>query len=355
MEVSIRKNIKNNLRKIKNNGGGFKLKKFSKILSFAMILVLIIGLLAGCGEKSSTNNEEAKESVVRVSLATGGTAGTYYPIGSGITAIITKYVDSVEATAESTGASVANSKMLRDGEIEFILCSASTASSAYNGKETFQGKPAANMRGIASLYPEVFQFIALESSELEKVADLKGKKVAVGSAGSGTERISKLLLEAHGITYDDIEPQFLGFGEAVTALKDRLIDSAIVGSGLPTSAVVDASASLDINLLEVDRQAMENAIKEYKFLKLQTIPEGTYNGVNKDVLTVATPALFITTKDMDEEVIYNITKALFENIEEIERVHAQGKNIKLETAVEAMSVPLHPGAEKYYKEKGILK
>ncbi|SKC41790.1 TAXI family TRAP transporter solute-binding subunit [Maledivibacter halophilus] len=333
------------------------MKKFSKMFSFAIVILLVIGLLAGCGQGSPADEgkEEAKEEIVRVSLATGGTAGTYYPIGSGITAIVTKYVEGVEATAESTGASVANSKMLRNGEIEFILCSASTASSAYNGKETFEGKPVDNMRGIASLYPEVFQFVVLESSGLEKVTDLKGKKVAVGAAGSGTERISKLLLEAHGITYDDIEPQFLGFGEAVTALKDRLIDCAIVGSGLPTSAVVDASASLDINLLEVDKQSMEKATEEYKFLKLETISEGTYNGVNKDVLTVATPALFITSEDMDEEIVYKITKELFENIEELERVHAQGKNIKLETAVEAMSVPLHPGAEKYYKEKGILK
>lgn len=333
------------------------MKKYSKLLLFGMILVLIISSIAGCGSDNAKTSEEGEQTnkILRVSLATGGTAGTYYPIGSGITAIITKYVDSVEATAESTGASVANSKMLRDGEIEFILCSASTASSAYQGKETFEGKAATNMRGIASLYPEVFQFVALTGSKLEKVTDLKGKKVAVGAAGSGTERISKILLEAHGITYEDIDPQFLGFGEAVTALKDRLIDCAIVGSGLPTSAVVDASASLDINLLEVDKPSMEKAIEEYKFLKFETIPEGTYNGVNKDILTVATPALFITKEDMDEEVVYNITKGLFENIEELERVHAQGKNVKLDTAIEAMSVPLHPGAEKYYKEKGMLK
>lgn len=333
------------------------MKKFNKVLLLGMIFVLILTSIVGCGANSDKpSNEGQKEAkALRVSLATGGTAGTYYPIGSGITAVITKYVDGVEATAESTGASVANSKMLRDGEIEFILCSASTALSAYQGKETFEGKPVDNMRGIASLYPEVFQFVALDSSGIEKVTDLKGKKVAVGAAGSGTERISKLLLQAHGITYDDIDAQFLGFGEAVTALKDRLIDCAIVGSGLPTSAVVDASASLDINLLEVDKTLMEKATEEYKFLKFETIPEGTYNGVNKDILTVATPALFITSEDMDEEVVYNITKALFENIEELERVHAQGKNVKLETATEAMSVPLHPGAERYYKEKGILK
>lgn len=333
------------------------MKKFSKILSLTLVLVLVVASFAGCASKETEAGEgQAKKEIVRVSVATGGTSGTYYPIGSGITAITTKYVDGVEATAESTGASVANSKMLRDGKIEFILCSASTALSAYSGEgEAFEGKPADNMRGIASLYPEVFQFITLNGSGLEKVSDLKGKRVAVGAAGSGTERIAKILLEAHGVTYDDIDEQFLGFGEAVTALKDRLIDVAIVGSGLPTSAVVDASASLDINLLEVDKQMMGKALEKYVFLKFETIPEGTYNGVDKDILTIATPALFITSEEMDEEIVYNMVKALFENIEELERVHTQGKNIKLETAVEAMSVPLHPGAEKYYKEKGIIK
>lgn len=323
-----------------------------------MVTIALIAVsTVGCGTKDTETNgnkQAEKEENLRISLATGGTAGTYYPIGSGITAIITKYTDGIEATAESTGASVANSKMLRDGEIEMILVSASTALSAYKGEETFEGKPASNMRGIASLYPEVFQFVVLKNSGLEKVTDLKGKRVAVGSPGSGTERIAKILLDAHGITYDDIDAQFLGFGEAVTALKDKLIDCAIVGSGLPTSAVVDASASLDINLLEVDKQVMEGLSKEYVFFRTETIPEGTYNKVNKDILTVGTPALLVTSEDMGEEVVYNITKSIFEHLEEIERVHVQGKNITLENATEAMSVPLHPGAERYYKEVGIL-
>lgn len=337
------------------------MKKIGRMPALVMIVILCVVLVVGCSGQntSSTSNETkeesaAKEEVKRISLATGGTAGTYYPVGSGITAIITKYVDGVEATAESTGASVANLKMIRDGKIDMILAASNTAYAAYSGEQPFNDKPVKNIRGIAALYPEIFQFVVLKDSGLEKVSDLKGKKVAVGAPGSGTERTAKMLLKAHGITYDDIEPQFLKFGEAITALKDRLIDCAIIGSGIPTSAVVDASASLDINLLEVDKDVMDEFLKKVNFMRLETIPEGTYNGVNKDVLTVARPALLITHEKMEDEIVYEITKALFEHIDELERVHAQGKNIKLENALKAMSIPLHPGAEKYYKEVGLF-
>lgn len=330
------------------------MRKAGKILAFITVFALLVSSLAGCGQKDAADEEVTKE-VKRISLATGGTAGTYYPIGSGITAIITKYVDGVEATAESTGASVANLKMIRANEIDMILAASNTAFSAYSGEEPFNDAPVKNIRGIAALYPEVFQFVVLKDSGLQKVADLKGKRVAVGAPGSGTERTAKMILEAHGITYNDIKPQFLNFGEAITALKDRLIDCAIVGSGIPTSAVVDASASLDINLLEVDKNIMEEFVKQVSFFRLETIPEGTYNGVNKDVLTGASPALLLVREDMDEETVYYITKALFEHLDELQRVHAQGKNIKLENALKGMSIPLHPGAEKYYKEAGILK
>ncbi len=331
------------------------MKKTGKVLTLVLAFVLVVGLAAGCGGKDAADNgNDGGKEVKRISLATGGTAGTYYPVGSGITAIITKYVDGVEATAESTGASVANLKMIRAGEIDMILAASNTAFGAYSGQEPFNDAPVDNIRGITALYPEIFQFVVLEDSGLQKVSDLKGKKVAVGAPGSGTERTAKMLLEAHGITYDDIEAQFLNFGEAITALKDRLIDCAIVGSGIPTSAVVDASASLDINLLEVDKQVMDEFLKQVSFFRLETIPEGTYNGVDKDVLAGASPALLLTSEDMDEELVYQITKAIYEHLDELERVHAQGKNIKLENALKAMSIPLHPGAERYYKEAGIL-
>lgn len=328
-----------------------KMKRFGFGL---LALVMTISLMTGCSsEKSPEGDAEPAKEVVRISLATGGTGGTYYPVGSGIAAILTKNVDGLEVTAESTGASVANLKMIGDGQVEMILAAANTSLGSYSGMDPFE-VPIENIRGISALYPETFQFVVLDESGLKTIDELKGKSVAVGAPGSGTERTAKMVLEAHGITYDDIDAQFLGFGEAVTALKDRLIDCAIVGSGIPTSAVVDASATLDINLLEVNKAMTDKLMSDAIYFRYETIPEGIYNGVDHDILTVASPALLIAQESMDEELVYEITKALYENIEELEAVHAQGKNIKLENANKAMSIPLHPGAERYYKEMGII-
>jgi hypothetical protein len=320
---------------------------------FTLILVLFLLsshflFAAGAGEKASPG------AVKKVSLATGGTAGTYYPIGAAIANVITKYVDGVEATAESTGASVANLKMIAETKVDFILSAANTALGGYLGEAPFTS-PIQNIRGITALYPETFQFVVLKSSGLKTLADLKGKRIVVGAPGSGTERTAKLLLEALGITYNDIKPQFLSFGEGVTALKDRLVDCAIVGAGTPTSAVVDASASLDINLLSVEEAAFNKVAKDSPYLMMVKIPAGTYKGVDQDIMTVASPALLITHKDMDTDTVYKIISGIFAHVADIQASHAQGKNITLESALKGMSLPLHPGAEKFYKEKGVIK
>ena len=292
--------------------------------------------------------------VERFSLATGGLAGTYYPVGGAIANIVTKFVPGVELTAESTGASVANLKMAGKGEIDFLMGASNTTFGAFSGTAPFD-KAVKNIRGIAALYPETFQFITRKSSGINSINDLKGKRVVTGPLGSGTERTVKLLLSMYGITYDDIRPEFLSFGEGVTALKDRTIDCAVVGSGLPTAAVIDAAASMDISLIPVDKEIYEKFSKDYPFLGTNIIPAGAYNGVNEDVFTVASPALLSTREDISADVVYEITKAIFEHLDVLVETHAQGKNIKLETALNGMSIPLHPGAEKYYKEVGLLK
>ena len=293
--------------------------------------------------------------VERLSLATGGTAGTYYPIGAGIASIISKHADGIEITAESTGASVANLKMLRAHKIDMMLGASNTSWGGYNGHPPFEGKPVTNIRGIACLYPEVFQFITLSSSGINTIYDLKGKKVALGAAGSGTERTSKMVFEAHGMSYDDFDEQYLKFGEAVTALKDRLVDCAIVGSGIPTSAVVDATSTLDIRFVTLDEKAMDPFCAERPYLAMMELPAGTYRGQDQAVPVVASPAIFSANDEMSEDLVYKITKTFWENIGELASVHAQGKNVKLETALSAMSIPLHKGAEKYYREVGLIK
>jgi len=318
--------------------------KFKKIEIMILALVLILTL--------SCSNAFA--GVERFSLATGGLAGTYYPIGGAIANIITKFVPEVELTAESTGASVANLKMARQGEVDFLMGASNTTFAAFSGEEPFD-EAVKNIRGITALYPETFQFIVRKDSGIKSFSDLKGKRVVVGAPGSGTERTANLVLNMYGITYDDITPEFLSFAEGVTALKDRTVDCAIVGSGLPTAVVIDAAASMDISLIPVDKEIYEKFSKDYPFLGSNIIPAGLYNGVNEDVFTVASPALLSVREDISEDVVYEVVKAIFEHLDALVETHAQGKNIKLETALNGMSIPLHPGAEKYYKEVGLLK
>ncbi|MDD4551043.1 TAXI family TRAP transporter solute-binding subunit [Aminobacterium sp. MB27-C1] len=317
------------------------MRKYGKGFVVFLTMVLVLGM------------SFSAMAVERYSLATGGTAGTYYPIGSAIASIITKYVPDIEVTAESTGASVANLKMIREGNVEMMMGASNTSYGAFSGQPPFEKEPVENIRGITCLYPEIFQFVVLKDSNLKSIKDLAGKKVAVGAPGSGTERTAKMVLEAHGLGYDKISPQFLNFGEAVTALKDRLIDCAIIGSGIPTSAVVDASTTLDVNLLSLDSNIMKDFLKDRSYLTMVTIPGGTYRGVNEDVSAVASPALLIARKDLSEESVYQITKALFEHLDVLADSHAQGKMIRFETALSAMSIPLHAGAARYYKEKGV--
>jgi hypothetical protein len=329
------------------------MKKRTAMIAILTVLFLLSSSMvfaAGSGEQKAAPAAAVK----KVSLATGGTAGTYYPIGAAIANVITKHVDGVEATAEATGASVANLKMIAETKVDFIMSAANTAQGGYLGEKPFE-KPIQNIRGITALYPETFQFVVLKSSGMKSLADLKGKRIVVGAPGSGTERTAKLLLEALGITYNDIKPQFLSFGEGVTALKDRLVDCAIVGAGTPTSAVVDASASLDISLLNVEEDAFNKIAKDSPYLMMVKIPKGTYKGVDQDVMSVASPALLITHKDMDADTVYKITSGIFAHVADIQASHAQGKSISLESALKGMSLPLHPGAEKFFKEKGLVK
>jgi hypothetical protein len=319
-----------------------------------LLCIVAVGAFSGGKSEQKPSGKSIAEPLQKLSLATGGTAGTYYPIGAAIANVITKYVDGVEVTAESTGASVANLKMIIDKKVDMILSAANTALGAYQGEAPFD-KPIKNIRGITALYPETFQFVVLKASGLKSLSDLKGKKVVVGAPGSGTERTAKLLLEALGITYNDIKPQFISFAEGVTALKDRLVDCAIVGAGIPTSAVVDAATSLDITLLNVEQEAFQKVAKDSPYLMQVKIPAGTYRGLDKDVISVASPALLIVREDLSIDTVYKITAGIFGHLVEIQASHAQAKNISLENALQGMSVPLHPGAEKFYKEKGVIK
>lgn len=318
------------------------------ILIFILLLVLST-LVVACGSGSGSSSKNKK--TVELVIATGGLTGTYFPIGTAIGQAMGENTN-FKVTAQTTSGSVANLRMLNQDEVELVLAGSNTGYAGYTGEAPFD-KPIKNIRSIAGLYPETFQFIVRKDSGMKTIEDVKGKKVAVGAPGSGTERTAKILFDFHGITYDDIKPEFLNFGDAVTAMKDGLIDVAIVGSGVPTAAVIDAAASMDITLLAVDKEKLKKFLADQPFLTDNTIPSGSYEGVDKDILTVAAPATLLTKESMSKDDIYELTKAMFENLDVIHAAHIQGKTITLENALRGLSIPLHPGAAKYYEEQGI--
>ncbi|RCW60284.1 TAXI family TRAP transporter solute-binding subunit [Halanaerobium sp. ST460_2HS_T2] len=285
-----------------------------------------------------------------LSIATGGTSGTYYPVGGAIAKVLNENIDNMNASAQSTGASVTNTRLIYNQEVELAILQNDIASYAVNGENQFADNQVNNMSGIAALYPEVIQIVVRSDAGIESIADLKGKSVAVGAPGSGAEANAKQILEFFGLTYDDIEEDYLSFGEAASRLKDRQIDAAFLTAGIPTAAVMDVAATQDISLINFSDEDIAALNSEYPYLTGVTVPAGSYNGLDNDIQTVALKAILVADSDLSTDVVYEITKAIFENRDTLIAAHDRARDIKLESAMDGMTVKLHPGAQKYYDE-----
>lgn len=286
-------------------------------------------------------------------LATGGTTGTYYPFGGAMANIFNTKIENMNVTAQATGASVENCKLLGKNEAELAILQNDMLDYAYNGTEAFAEGKLENLRGIAKLYPEIIQIVAAEG--INGIEDLKGKKVSVGAPGSGVEANARQILEAYGMTYDDMSVSYLSFAESADAYKDKHIDAFFVTSGIPNSSIQDIAAMNPVSLVSLSDDTIGTLVEKYPFFVEYTIPANTYNGQTSDVKTAAVLACLATNSEASEDIIYNITKALFENQPELATAHAKGAELKLDEAIDGISIPLHPGAEKYFKEAGILK
>lgn len=322
--------------------------------AFAIFLtgLMLIALLAGCGGSQTADNK-APAKPTQMILATGGTAGTYYPFGGAMAQIFNKTAN-VNVTAQATGASIENLRLVNKKDAELAMVQSDMMDYAFNGKEAFKEK-LTDIRGIAILYPEIIQVVVRSDSNINTIADLKGKKVGVGAPGSGTEANFRQLLDAYGMDNKSISPQFLSFSESADQFKDKHIDAFIVTAGIPNSAIMDIAAQHSIRIINIPDDALAKLTQKYPFLAPVTIPPNTYKGQAEAVKTVAVMATLIVNSQVKEDVVYNITKSLFENQADLGKAHAKGKELKLETATKGMSIPLHPGAAKYFKEKGIVK
>ncbi len=291
-----------------------------------------------------------------ISIGTGGTGGVYYPLGGGMAATLSKHVPGMQATAEVTGGSVANLQLINTGKPYIGLTMADATLDAYKGQDKFAGKPVP-VRTLAVLYPNRMHVVTTTATGIKKIADLKGKRVSTGSGGSATEVMAFRVIEAAGLDKDkDMTRERLGVAESVSALKDRKIDAFFWVGGLPTAAVTDLANSPGVTIQMIDHADLVPAMnKKYGNLYVKdTIPKDVYKGMAQDNQQATVMNILVTHEKMDEKTAYNIVKTIFEKRDELIAVHKEARNIKLENQkTEASSVPWHPGAKKYFAEKGI--
>jgi TRAP transporter TAXI family solute receptor len=292
-----------------------------------------------------------------ISIATGGTGGAYFPIGAGLADIINKKLTGYNASAEVTAASKVNCINVNEGKSDLAFVLGDTLSYAYKGDKLGGfNKPLPNIRVLAAIYHNTIQIVARKESGITKLADLKGKKVSVGAPGSGTEINARQIFAAAGMSYKDFgRTDYLSFAESADQMKNRAIDVTLMSSGLPNPGIMDIATSQDITIVPIEGELMKTLDKDSPFFVPTVIPKGTYKGQDHDVPSVGIPNFLIVRADLDDQTVYEITKAMFENLDRLVQAHAAAKGISLENATKGLPVPLHPGAAKYYREKGLIK
>ena len=322
-----------------------KISTVKNVFAAGAVLAAAAVLFTGCNGNADVEGKKV------LNIGTGGTAGTYYPIGGAIAEVLNKEIPGMSASAQSTGASVANINMLSDGEVDLATVQNDIAYYAAHGAEMFQDKKVDGLQGIASLYPETCQFVTLKSSGIKSLAELKGKRIAVGAVGSGVEANVRQILAAYGVTYSDIDAQYLSFAEGASALKDGNVDVAVLTAGYPTASVQDIAAQNPVRLLPVEGKAADALIAQYPFYTKTVIPAGTYAGFDEEVPSVAVMAMLVAGPTVNDDLGYCVTKAIFSNLDRLQAAHAVGKQIAKDTAKTGMSLPMNAGAEKYFSGK----
>lgn len=293
-----------------------------------------------------------------VSIAAGWVTGAYFPMAGAISRIAWKHLkeDGIKVTAESSGASVANSKLIGAGDTDFAILQNDIASYAYHGKEGMFDSPIKNLLGVCTLFPEHVQLVARKDSNIKSVADLKGKKVAIGPVGSGTTENAKQILEAWGLTTDDLaKAEQLTASQSADYIKDGRLDAAFFTVAVGAAVIMDTALIVDADIVPIEGETVDKLIAKYPFYAKQVVTGGTYKGNDSDVNTVSVMAMLSARADLEEDIVYKILSAMYSDLDQLKQAHDKFKDIAMDKGLVGMGIPLHPGAEKYFKEKGILK
>ena len=314
----------------------------------SIIAAAVLGLaLLATGCKGPTNKNYI--------LATGGTSGTYYPFGGAIANIWNTKIENMNVTAQATGASAENLRLINKGEAEYGIVQNDVMDYAYNGTDLFAGEKLSNIMTIGTLYPEVVQIAVSKASGIKSVADFRGKRISVGDAGSGVEFNAKQILEGYGLTFNDIKKSNLSFKESAEGIQNGTLDGCFITAGVPNSALQELAFTAGLILIPADGKAADAICNKYNYYTKTIIPAGTYKGTDTDTAALAIKATLAVSSKLDEATVYEMTKALFSNLDELATAHAKGKEVTAKAAITGVSVPFHPGAIKYYKEIGLMK
>lgn len=329
-----------------------------KFLSLLLAALLVLSL-AACGEKPQDNQgpQNPSQTIVPQDLVmgTGSTGGTYFALGGAMAnAINDKLADKkITITAQSTGASVENMNLINAGEMDLGIAMNNVAANAFDGVGAFSS-PVTNVSSIGVVYNEVYQIVANAATGAKNVEDLKGKKVAIGPAGSGTLGLSQKIFTAAGLDPNkDIQPQSDSFGDAATKMQDGHIDAACNVLAVPASSIIEMTTSMKLAYVNISDDILETLQATEPYFVRKVIPAGTYDGQTEDINTITCKAALYCRADLDEETVYQITKAFYESGDVIAAAHATGKEVQLEGCLEGITTPIHPGAARYYKEMGI--
>jgi hypothetical protein len=289
-----------------------------------------------------------------INILTGGTSGVYYPLGVALSKVFTDKMKGSRPSVQATKASVENLNLLQQGKGEIAFTLGDSLALAWAGDEEagFKSK-LSKLRGVSAIYPNYIQVVASKESGIKTLADLKGKRLSVGAPKSGTELNARAILEGAGLSYQDLgKVEYLPFNESVELMKNRQLDATLQSAGLGVASIRDLATSVEIVVVEIPAGVVDKVGAPY--VKV-TIPANTYTGQTEAVQTAAVVNYLVTHTGVKDEAVYEMTKAIYESLPDLVAAHAAARDIKLETAMQGMPIPMHPGAEKYFAEKGIKK
>ncbi|WP_226580767.1 TAXI family TRAP transporter solute-binding subunit [Halobacillus litoralis] len=325
------------------------------LLVLALVLTTFLAACGGEGdsEGASSSGGSGAESIV---LGTGGTSGTYYPIGGALKPVLEESENIDNVTVESTGASVANIQNIKDGLNQMAIIMSDVGYDAIEGQGQFEGN-SVDVQAMAGMYQNVVQVVALKDSGITSMEDLEGKKVGVGKVGSGVEQSAKKVLEAVDLTYDDLSKvTHTGYADSVQEMKNGNLDAAFFTSGVPNSNITDLMQQTDITFVQINGETADALMEKYPFYKANTIEAGDEARYNLDepVETVGIQNMIIVSKDLSEDVVYDMTKRYYEYLGTEEVSVGALKQLDRDEIAKGLIAPLHPGAKKFYEEQGIL-